>query len=229
MRSPLAIRRCRTQLLDPTAAPRSSQRRCIRHCAYHSRTKWQLHQRHDDHSRHGLGLHQWQRRPRVHVQLGRGGEWQPLDVSVFSPLKRALATETDAASRLDSSRIPRIEWTSMYIRAREQALRSSNIVSGWKATGLWPLSPIAVLEKLPAQPATQPLEHDNATPYTGLDLSFLLSDPPTMIGDPSQWWRSSRSSWASAMCWSCIYLISKLLIRRHLHARAESSAGRLRD
>ncbi|KYG40317.1 hypothetical protein M433DRAFT_160601, partial [Acidomyces richmondensis BFW] len=59
---------------------------------------------------------------------------QPLDVSVFSPLKRALASETDAASRLDSGRIPRIEWTSMYIRAREQALRSSNIVSSFKAT-----------------------------------------------------------------------------------------------
>lgn len=61
---------------------------------------------------------------------------QPLDVRVFSPLKRALALETDAASRLDSGRIPRIEWTSMYIRAREQAFRLSNILSGWKATGL---------------------------------------------------------------------------------------------
>jgi hypothetical protein len=74
---------------------------------------------------------------------------QPLDVSVFSPLKRALAAETDAASRLDSGRISRIEWTSMYIRARQQAFRSSNILSGWKATGLWPISPISVLEKLP--------------------------------------------------------------------------------
>jgi len=103
---------------------------------------------------------------------------QPLDVSVFSPLKRALAAETDAASRLDSSRIPRIEWTSMYIRAREQAFRSSNILSGWKATGLWPLSPITVFKKLPVQPGTQALEQHNATPHTGLDLSLLLSDPP---------------------------------------------------
>jgi len=34
---------------------------------------------------------------------------QPLDVSVFAPLKRALASKTDAASRLDSGRIPRSE------------------------------------------------------------------------------------------------------------------------
>jgi hypothetical protein len=61
---------------------------------------------------------------------------QPLDVSVFSLLKRALAAETNTASRLDSGRIPRIEWTSMYIRARQLALRSSNILSSFKATGL---------------------------------------------------------------------------------------------
>jgi len=34
---------------------------------------------------------------------------QPLNISVFSLLKRALAVEADAASRLDSSRISRTE------------------------------------------------------------------------------------------------------------------------
>lgn len=33
---------------------------------------------------------------------------QPLDVSVFSPLKRALAAETDAVARLDASRVSRV-------------------------------------------------------------------------------------------------------------------------
>jgi len=61
---------------------------------------------------------------------------QPLDVSVFSLLKHALAAETDAASRLDFGRISRIEWTYTYIHAREQAFRSSNILSGFKASGL---------------------------------------------------------------------------------------------
>lgn len=73
---------------------------------------------------------------------------QPLDVSVFSPLKRALAIKTDAASRLNAGRILRSEWTSMYIRARQSALGLSNILSGFKTTGLWPLSPIEVLGKL---------------------------------------------------------------------------------
>ena len=103
---------------------------------------------------------------------------QPLDVSVFSPLKRALASETDAASRLDSGRIQRSEWTSMYIRARQTALKSSNIVSGFKAAGLWPLSPVTVLEKLPAEKALQAPAPYNTTPLHGLDLSLLQSDPP---------------------------------------------------
>jgi hypothetical protein len=36
---------------------------------------------------------------------------QPLDVSVFSPLKRALAAEIDAVARLDAGRVSRVEWT----------------------------------------------------------------------------------------------------------------------
>jgi hypothetical protein len=102
---------------------------------------------------------------------------QPLDVSMFSLLKRALAAETDTASRLDYGRISRTEWTTMYIRARQDAFRSSNIISSFKATGLWPLSPITVLEKLPTQQPLQPLEPHDTTVPASLDLSLLLSDP----------------------------------------------------
>jgi hypothetical protein len=73
---------------------------------------------------------------------------QPLDVGVFSPLKRALAVETDAVSRLDSGRLKCVEWTEMYIRARQRAMTKTNIKSGWRATGLGRLSPIEVLSKI---------------------------------------------------------------------------------
>ncbi|KYG41005.1 hypothetical protein M433DRAFT_159585 [Acidomyces richmondensis BFW] len=92
----------------------------------------------------------------------------PLDVSVFSPLKRALATETDAALRLDLGCILQIEWTSMYIRVRETALRPSNILSSFKAT---------MLEKLPALQALQASEPYIITPLRSLDLLLLQSDP----------------------------------------------------
>jgi hypothetical protein len=97
---------------------------------------------------------------------------------VFSPFKRALAAETDALSRLDIKRLQRVEWTEMFIRARAKAITKPNICSGWKATGLEPLSPIVVLEKLAqiqprniTEPSTPPEQLD-------LDLALLDSSPP---------------------------------------------------
>ena len=55
---------------------------------------------------------------------------QPLDLSNFAPVKRALAAETYLAARLDSGLMQRVEWTEMYIRAREEALTAANIVKG---------------------------------------------------------------------------------------------------
>jgi hypothetical protein len=103
---------------------------------------------------------------------------QPLDVAVFSPLKRALAAETDTASRLDIGRIQRVDWTNMYIRAREKALIPANIASGWRATGLEPLSPIVLLDKLPTPPTPQPLLLQTPGQSSSLDLSLLHSSPP---------------------------------------------------
>jgi len=57
---------------------------------------------------------------------------QPLNISIFGPLKRALAVETDAAARLDPGRIPRIEWTEMYIRARVEAFFKGQYRRWWE-------------------------------------------------------------------------------------------------
>ena len=99
---------------------------------------------------------------------------QPLDIGIFSPLKKALAAETDRLASLDPGRIPRIEWTEAYIRAREKAFTLANLRSSWRATGLWPLSPIEILGKL--QPESQPLSLTQ--PSGPLDLSILNSSPP---------------------------------------------------
>lgn len=103
---------------------------------------------------------------------------QPLDVGVFAPLKRALASETDAALRLDTGRISRVEWVEMYIRARRKALTSSNIRSGWRGAGLAPLSPITVLDKLPLSQTSAALPPHTPPQKTDLDLSLLESSPP---------------------------------------------------
>ena len=82
---------------------------------------------------------------------------QPLNIGVFAPLKRALTIEIDAASHLDLNRMRRVEWTKIYIRAREKAFTIANITGGWRGAGLWPLSPISVLEKVNLQPTSTPL------------------------------------------------------------------------
>ena len=103
---------------------------------------------------------------------------QPLDISIFQPLKRALATETDRLAALDSGRIPRVEWTEAYIRGREKAFTSKNIQIGWKATGLWPLSALEVLNRLPSMPKA-PVTPSSPEPITRhLDSSLLNSSPP---------------------------------------------------
>ena len=103
---------------------------------------------------------------------------QPLDISIFQPLKRALATETDRLAALNSGRIPRVEWTKAYIRGREKAFTSKNIQAGWKATGLWPLSALEVLNRLPSTPqAPSSIPHQEPTSHY-LDSSLLDSSPP---------------------------------------------------
>jgi hypothetical protein len=103
---------------------------------------------------------------------------QPLDVSVFAPLKRALAVETDLVARLDPGRVARTEWTQMCIRAIEKAFTSSNIVNGWKATGLQPLSPIEVLGKLPETPSRATSTPRTPTKTPELDTALFCSSPP---------------------------------------------------
>lgn len=92
---------------------------------------------------------------------------QPLEVGVFAPLKRALACETDAALRHDTGRIPRVQLVEMYVRARERALTSHNILSGWRGAGLVPLSPTSA-----ASPPHTPRHQID------LDMSLLDSSPP---------------------------------------------------
>jgi len=103
---------------------------------------------------------------------------QPLDVGVFAPLKRTLACETDATLRHDTGRIPRVQWVEMYKRARDRALTSHNILSGWRSTGLVPLSPITVLARLPARPGPSPSPPHTPPHQIDLDLSLLDSSPP---------------------------------------------------
>jgi hypothetical protein len=106
---------------------------------------------------------------------------QPLDVGVFSAFKRYHTVETHAISRLSSQRIPRSEWIELLSNARSKAMSRENILSGWRATGLWPATPMRVLAGL--QQLLPPTTPQLRTPCdtTNLDLSLLKSSPPEPV------------------------------------------------
>jgi hypothetical protein len=103
---------------------------------------------------------------------------QPLDVGVFSPLKRALSTEIEKLFRLDTRRIPRIEWTEAYITARSRAFIPRSIESSFRASGIYPLSPITILSTLRMPTPTSRVTPPPITTPNDLDRSLLDSSPP---------------------------------------------------
>jgi hypothetical protein len=76
---------------------------------------------------------------------------QPLDVGVFSPLKRAYGLEIQSLMRLGINHIDKEDFIATYSKIRPHVITQSNIQSGFRATGLIPLDSDAVLSKLKVQ------------------------------------------------------------------------------
>jgi len=66
----------------------------------------------------------------------------------------------------------------MYIRAQEKALSTSNVLAGWRGAGLMPLSPVAVLEKVPLPQQTEGIAPHTPPESRDLDTYLLNSSPP---------------------------------------------------
>lgn len=66
---------------------------------------------------------------------------QPLDVAVFSPLKTAFKKYLDRQGGHNLSLVVAKKFfLYCYHKAQMEALTAANICSGWRATGLWPVS-----------------------------------------------------------------------------------------
>ncbi|KAF7920907.1 hypothetical protein EAE99_007759 [Botrytis elliptica] len=64
---------------------------------------------------------------------------QPLDLSIFSSLKREYRYELNKLGSLsDSTTIGKRNFLTCYQKARLKSLTLNNITSGWRASGLWP-------------------------------------------------------------------------------------------
>jgi hypothetical protein len=79
---------------------------------------------------------------------------QPLNLSIFGPLKTALNLEVDRIFRHSTMRLPRVEWTSAYIKARARCFRPSSIESGFRKAGIYPFDPEILLSTLTPPPRT---------------------------------------------------------------------------
>ena len=73
---------------------------------------------------------------------------QPLDVSCFSPLKRAYGREIEELARQGVYYIDKIDFLAAYTRIRPIVFTQQNIQAGFRATGLVPPYPDRVLSSL---------------------------------------------------------------------------------
>lgn len=78
---------------------------------------------------------------------------QPCDVGAFGPLKTAYREQVERLFRGGANTVGKQHFTSLYNRARVQALTTRNIKAGWSKTGLFPFCPLRVLKDIQRPPA----------------------------------------------------------------------------
>ena len=87
---------------------------------------------------------------------------QPLDLSIFSPLKHSYRKYLNQLNNWSESTVMgKMAMIQCVQKARHDALTSKNIKAGWKATGLWPVSLAKPLM------SRLLLENSNQTPKKG--------------------------------------------------------------
>jgi hypothetical protein len=97
---------------------------------------------------------------------------QPLDLSIFGPLKTAINREVDRIFRHSTSRLLRVEWTSVYIEARSRYFKPSSIESGFQKAGIYLFYPEVLLSTLTLPPQTSPPENQVLSRIS--DISRIL-------------------------------------------------------
>ena len=88
---------------------------------------------------------------------------QPLDVSCYSPLKRAYGREVEDLARQGVYHVDKTDFLTAYARIRPTIFTQQNIQAGFQATGLVPLCPDRVLSSLTIiqTPSPPPTAIDN--------------------------------------------------------------------
>jgi hypothetical protein len=104
---------------------------------------------------------------------------QPLDIGMFSPLKKYMSAEVGRIIGTNISRLTKAEWTTAYMKARANAFTCYNIRASWDGAGLYPFSPRKVIRRVQPKtpsPPTSPTLNNNL-----FDKSLLSSSPSDMF------------------------------------------------
>jgi hypothetical protein len=101
---------------------------------------------------------------------------QPLDVGCFSPLKRAYGDQINHLVRNHINHVTKLEFLPAFYAAYQQSITEKNICSSFRAAGLVPYNPEAVLSKLdvklrtPSPPAAVDTLWESQTPSNAREL-----------------------------------------------------------
>jgi len=117
---------------------------------------------------------------------------QPLDRTCFSPLKSAWHQECQLFMAMNPGKvINRYNFTEIFARAWTRAMSPSNVVAGFRCTGICPLDRSAI--KIPGCESSGDEENESLTEKTGLKYIPLLSPAPKPKGRMSSLSCSSAS------------------------------------
>jgi hypothetical protein len=108
---------------------------------------------------------------------------QPLDIAIFGPLKRHIATAFATYSEAGVHRVKKHEWATTYAIAHELAFTEANIASGWRGSGLLPFQPNRVLREHALATRDTLLERPSTptgSQFEILDSVFQNSSPPLL-------------------------------------------------
>lgn len=83
---------------------------------------------------------------------------QPLDVGCYAPLKIIYGRLVQEKMLAGVNHIDEQDFVPLYLQARQQALSSSNIKSGFKATSLFPLDSDQALSRLQIKSHNKPVD-----------------------------------------------------------------------
>jgi hypothetical protein len=103
---------------------------------------------------------------------------QPLDLSIFGPLKTALTFEVDRIFRSSTPRLPRIEWVEAFIKARNKVFRPPSIISGFQKGGIYPYAPEVLLSTLNSPPRTPSPKNTNPTRISSASRILRARESP---------------------------------------------------